>query len=361
MAKSKRSQRPAARKPGAPQGAGTTQHQNGRSSTTPTARATQNNASPRQNGKTGNTSTAGAASAQPARLASIRERAPRARQPRRRYARTPWWKGVWGAVSLGVGVLVIIAIIVGVAYYQSQRSAAGIGSPVPASVMHEVTNVNTSVFSTVGAGPNPNPLIALPLATPPLTANGRPEILYIGGDFCPYCAALRWSLVVALSRFGTFSNLRLMKSSHTDSYADTNTFTFSQSTYTSAYIVFVPREIYDRNNAPQQTLTSQQQQLFSKYDNAPYSQAPATSIPFVYFAGHYMLVGAPFDPASLQGLSWQQIAAGLGDPTNAATKDIIGIANQITAAVCLLDNQQPGAVCQAPTIQTLEKKMPARK
>src|SRR5215471_17073708 len=37
----------------------------------------------------------------------------------------------------------------------------------------------------------------------PLTSGGKPEMLYIGAEYCPYCAAMRWSMAVALSRFGT--------------------------------------------------------------------------------------------------------------------------------------------------------------
>jgi hypothetical protein len=29
---------------------------------------------------------------------------------------------------------------------------------------------------------------------------GKPEMLYIGAEFCLYCAELRWPLAVALSR-----------------------------------------------------------------------------------------------------------------------------------------------------------------
>ncbi len=301
-------------------------------------------------------------SAQPSRLASIRERAPapRAMQQRRRYAKTPWWKGTWGLVAAIGSFVVIVAVIVAIAYNAAQASAAGIGSPVPASVMNEVTHVSPSVFSSVGAGPNPNQMIGLPPNTPTLTANGHPEIIYVGAEYCPYCAAQRWSLVIALSRFGTFSNLHLMKSSHTDSYPDTNTLTFYKATYTSKYIVFSPVEMQDRNGNTLQTPTAQQQQVFTTYDNSPYTQSPQ-SYPFVDYGGYYITIGGAYLPTNLQGESWQTIAAGLGDPTNAGTQDIIGTANEMTAAICLMDKQQPGSVCQSPTIQSLEKKMPARK
>ena len=41
-------------------------------------------------------------------------------------------------------------------------------------------------------------------------------MLYIGAEFCPYCAAMRWSMAVALSRFGTFTPLHGIHSSSTD-------------------------------------------------------------------------------------------------------------------------------------------------
>ena len=40
-----------------------------------------------------------------------------------------------------------------------------------------------------------------------LTADGKPLVLYVGAEYCPYCAAERCAMVQALSRFGTFSNL----------------------------------------------------------------------------------------------------------------------------------------------------------
>jgi hypothetical protein len=51
--------------------------------------------------------------------------------------------------------------------------------------------------------------------------SGKPIVLYVGGEFCPYSAAERWSPVVALSRFGAFSNLALLRSSSTDMFPDT--------------------------------------------------------------------------------------------------------------------------------------------
>ena len=40
--------------------------------------------------------------------------------------------------------------------------------------------------------------------SPPLTASGPAQILFVGAEYCPFCAAERWPLVVALARFGRF-------------------------------------------------------------------------------------------------------------------------------------------------------------
>src|SRR5262250_635737 len=60
----------------------------------------------------------------------------------------------------------------------------------------------------------------------PLTANGKPEMLYMGAEYCPYCAAERWAMIQALSRFGTFSGLSTVHSSTTDTPTNISTFTF---------------------------------------------------------------------------------------------------------------------------------------
>jgi hypothetical protein len=51
-----------------------------------------------------------------------------------------------------------------------------------------------------------------PVSGPPLTENGKPEVLYVATEFCPYCVAENWALIVALSRFGSFSGLSTSRS-----------------------------------------------------------------------------------------------------------------------------------------------------
>jgi hypothetical protein len=67
-------------------------------------------------------------------------------------------------------------------------------------------------------------------------------------------------MIVALSRFGTFSGLSTTHSSSSDTDPYTPTFTFYGSTYTSQYLNFTPVETtknYRQGNSTSQTsLTS---------------------------------------------------------------------------------------------------------
>jgi len=175
--------------------------------------------------------------------------------------------------------------------------------------------------------------------------------------------------VVALSRFGTFSKLYQTTSSSTDAYPSTPTFTFypgryGGSFYTSSYIDFVPVETEDQQQNPLQTPTTAQQNLSNTYDAPPYTTSSnAGGIPFIDIGNRYVLSGASYDPAVLrtdpknpssQPLSQQDIANHLVDSNSTVSKDILGTANYLTAAICTMTHQQPGSVCNTPGIQAIE-------
>ena len=96
------------------------------------------------------------------------------------------------------------------------------------------------VLEKVGAGSVTSPPSAI--SGTPLTAGGKPEMLYIGAEYCPYCAFERWGMIVALSRFGSFSGLSTVHSSSTDQFPNTPTWTFYKSSYTSKYLTFTTVE-----------------------------------------------------------------------------------------------------------------------
>ena len=158
----------------------------------------------------------------------------------------------------------------------------------------------------MGAGSATNPPRAVAGATA-LTAGGKPEVLYVGGEFCPYCAATRWGVVVALSRFGTFTGLGQTSSSSTDVYPDTATLTFHGSSYTSRYVAFKGYELSDRNHQTLDIPPAADSAIFEKYDSPPYVPQ-AGSIPFVDIGGKYFLYGSAYNPQVLQGLTHLQIA-----------------------------------------------------
>ena len=105
-----------------------------------------------------------------------------------------------------------------------------------------------------------------PISGAPLASGGKPEMLYIGAEFCPFCAAMRWSMAVALSRFGSFTTpLRGFHSSPTDTDPNTPTLTFYKAGYTSKYLTFVPVENENINRGALQPTTPAEQALWQKY------------------------------------------------------------------------------------------------
>ncbi len=254
----------------------------------------------------------------------------------------------------------------------SPASTGSGGTGVPAdtgatalssSVASSLSSVSAATFATVGAPSGitlPNKVSGSSVSR---DAQGKAVVTYIGAEYCPFCAAERWAVAVALSRFGTFSNLSGTHSSSTDVYPDTQTLSFYGSHYTSPYIDFQPVE--ETTNQPEgggyatlQVPTAAQNAQLSRYDVAPYASEPG-SIPFVDIGNRYVISGASYSPAVLQGLTRDQIAADLDDPSSPVAQAIDGTANAITAALCSVTGNQPSAVCDSPVIVALAKKMGA--
>ncbi len=188
-------------------------------------------------------------------------------------------------------------------------------------------------------------------------ADGKPLITYIGAEFCPYCAAERWALAVALARFGTFSNLSGTHSSGTDVYPDTQTLSFYRSTFTSPYVDFQAVEEASNQQVggtyqTLQTPTAAQRALMAKDD-------PQGSIPFLDIANRYVVTGSSFSPQVLQGLSRNQIAAQLADPSSAVAQAVDGAANAITAAITAVTGNQPSTVANSAAIAAIAQKLGA--
>ena len=263
-------------------------------------------------------------------------------------------------------IIAVIAVVVAFIVIKANNKPATSSSNGPtgsalASVVSKVTNVPASTLDKVGSGSFTGKIQQVSGGTA-LTSGGKPEMLYMGAEYCPYCAAERWSMIVALSRFGTFSGLSTVHSSTTDTPSNISTFTFHGSSYTSKYLTFTPVEmqtnVLDQSTGNYPVLekpTAAQQALLTKYDAAPYTTS-AGAIPFIYFGGKYLSVGATYDPTVLNGKSWDQIASALSDPNSSIAKAIGGSANHITAAICKMTGNQPASACTA-TVQSLEKSL----
>jgi hypothetical protein len=171
-------------------------------------------------------------------------------------------------------------------------------------------------------------------------------------------------MIVALSRFGTFTGLATTHSAArngagtAEPYPNTATWTFANARFTSNYLTFTSVEEFTNIPDPStggyttlQTPTAEQQALLQKYDAASNG-----AIPFIDFGNRYMSVGASYDPGVLKGLTWSQIATDLHDPTTAVAKSALGAANYITAALCKLTSDKPATACTA-AVQALQSKI----
>lgn len=260
-----------------------------------------------------------------------------------------------------IGAVIVLVIVLVLVQSPTTTNTNVSYTNAASSVVKTITSIPNSEYDQVGSGTSNN--LPHPITAKALTNNNKPELLYIGAEYCPYCATERWAMVAALSRFGTFSNLKFTTSSSTDVYPSTNTFSFYGSSYTSQYLTFVPVEQYSNQHQGAgysilQALTNQQQSLFNTYDSPPYvSSSIQGSIPFIDFGGKYLIVGATYSPQVLQNLSWQQIASKLSNPNDPVTKGVLGSANLISATICKITNNQPANVCNTSGVNTIESSL----
>jgi len=275
----------------------------------------------------------------------------------------------WIAVALVVvviGALIIVKVTSGNSTPSSADPAGRNPVTAPAAMVQPVTSVPSSVFDAIGVN-GQSAMFVVTKNQPALNLDGKPRFVYVGGEYCPYCAAMRWSLVAALSRFGTFSNLKESASGPSD--GDIPTFSFLGSTYASPYLKFTPYEQTDRLGALLTPVPSDVQKLYTTYDGTQsgptiFSTAGA-GIPFLDIANRYVAAGDPpylssffgnnTGPLVNGGPGATAIAQSVNNPNSVIGKAIgasgfIVAANYIAAAVCNVDGQQPSAVCNSKAV-----------
>lgn len=256
----------------------------------------------------------------------------------------------WGIVALVLLIVVVLVVIKVTGTSATTTNSAAPPPPAPSAVVQAVTSIPKSVYNAVGVT-SPDAAVAQPTllsGARPLRVDGKPEVLFVGDGFCPYCAAERWAVVAALSRFGKFTGLKAATSGNNEAFPGTPTFSFAGTKYSSRYLVATLVEHYgDEKNAEGtgyavlDPLTRSERSLMSRYDRSD----TGTAAPFLDVANRGVLSGGAFSPSILQQLSSTQIATGLTDPKDPATQAIVAAANEISALVCNADGQLPTSVC----------------
>src|SRR5712692_4554574 len=218
----------------------------------------------------------------------------------------------------------ILSLVVISAYLLSTLNGAEsqlAGKPISDSSYSQLRDIAVSTYEA----PGPTLLSRVQsYSGQPYTTGGRPIIVYVGAEFCPFCAFQRWPLILALTRFGDFSNLHYEVSSE-NNYA---TFTFVGSSYSSQYVVFQSYEQEDNSHLPLQSVPSNYSTVFQQFGG---------SYPFLDFANRYIINGALADPSVLQGKNWTQITQQLSGATSLRSQ-VIEVADTITTAICRVTN-----------------------
>jgi Domain of unknown function (DUF929) len=269
-----------------------------------------------------------------------------ARSPRNRTIRFAW-----------AAVVVIIVGVVGLVVYALTRPTVTpqtvTRSLTAPGVVSSLAKVPTKVFDTVGIS---SPLAVLQppsivTSQPALASGGKPEVLFVGAEFCPFCGSERWPLIVALSRFGHFENLANMQSSANSVFPSLQTFTFYGTGYVSPYVTFNGIELYSATTNAHGVytriarLSPAEAAVVARYGKAGRTQ------PFVDIDNETVATTSGFSPAVLVGQSQGQIAGDVSQPTTATGQAIVATANYLTAGICQATHQRPASVCSSKGVR----------
>ncbi len=287
------------------------------------------------------------------------------RRPALRLSPTLLSWGTVGLVVLIVAALVIIRISAGTGPTTSSHQAV---LPAQAALVHEISTVPSSVFNAVGVGipsefAGDSPIVIS--GQPPLTLNGKsPSVMYYGAEYCPFCAAERWGLAVALARFGTWTGLDTTASGLYD--GDFSTLSFRDAKLVSRYVNFVPIEsctnVVDPGATgcsgykPLQSPTGAERAVLAKYASSAFVAGNTQGIAFPYIDvnNRVLYSGSTYQPTVLTGLSQAQIAGGLTDASNPVTRAIIGTANYLTASICASTKGIPASICTSAGVRAAD-------
>lgn len=275
------------------------------------------------------------------------------------------------AVLAWTAVLLILLGAVGLVTYalthvSSPATAAQTARTSP-GVLAALSDVPSATFDEVGVTvPGVDLTPPQLISGPALESGGKPEVLFIGAEYCPFCAAERWPLIVALSRFGRFRVLHDASSTNQSVFPGTPTFSFVGNQYVSPYVTFSGVELYsdligaDGAFTRIAGLTGAQQAIVARAGAS--GAITAGTAPFVDIGGQVATSTSAFTPALLAGQSQAQVADEVATMSPAPTgsvpgssvptgRAVIAAANQLTAGICLVTGSRPAAVCQSKGVR----------
>lgn len=253
--------------------------------------------------------------------------------------------------ALAVVLVIIVAVVVAAlnAPKKADTNARESGA-VSSALGTALAGIPSSTYDALGVGTADTGSLKS-IQADPLVADGKPRVVYVGAEFCPFCAGERWALVAALERFGDVAGLEYAVSSATDQPASVPTLSLKSAKYTSSYLSFDGYEVKDREGAPLQTVPDDVKALQARFN-------PTGSIPWIDFGGKAVQSGSTVDGSLLTGKGQDQIAAALADPSSDIAKSVDGGANLISAQLCRLTANQPTDVCASPGVLAAAAKLP---
>lgn len=246
---------------------------------------------------------------------------------------------VIGGIVAAVAVVAVVVVLVtggssGPPRHPASTTAVTTMENIPVSVLVDAstkvpsTGLNYAVNATGGT----------------LTQNGKPEVLFIGAEFCPICGAERWPMTMALMKFGTFTNLQQTHSALAD--GNVGTWSYFGATYTSQYLSFQPYEIY--TNQPSGGYYKTLQKLpQAAQTNWTANLGSNLTFPFINFGGKEALETAQFNPSTIYNHSFDTILGAVGSNDQTTGANIDASAAVFTKYLCGLTNDQPSNVCSA--------------
>jgi Domain of unknown function (DUF929) len=234
-----------------------------------------------------------------------------------------------------IAVLAVALALVSIGLTATPARPVASESQASSAVVRQVTSVPAALLARVSDSQAITPLQTVRTSGPPLRIGGKPAIVFVSEESCPFCAAERWSVAVALSHFGTWSHLGSTTSSATDVYPDTATLSFRTAVYQSTELTLRTTELADNAGRPLQAQTPLDTRLIDAFDVPPYvnSADQSGAVPFLDIANRYILAGAQYNPQILAGLSAAQIASQLSNPSSPVAQAIDGSARIIIAAI----------------------------